>query len=101
MKFHGNSKQNSKSHHLYVILDKKTDDVFKYGISSEPIDNQQLSNRIKSQLRLMNLVAGWKRYYAKILVQEIQGREAALKIEQKFINDYAALNGEKPIGNIR
>lgn len=60
MKFHGNSKENNKPHHLYIIINKKTDDVFKYGISSEPIDEKQLSKRITSQLRLMNLVAGWK-----------------------------------------
>jgi hypothetical protein len=50
MKFHGNSKENNKPHHLYIIINKKTDDVFKYGISSEPIDEKQLSKRITSQL---------------------------------------------------
>jgi hypothetical protein len=99
MKFHGNSKNNDKPHHLYVIINKKTDDVFKYGISSESIDVNQLSKRITSQLRLMNLVAGWKQYYAKILIQNIDGRIEALHLEEQFINDYKVFHGEKPIGN--
>lgn len=29
MKFHGNSKQNDKEHHLYEIYDREEKDVFK------------------------------------------------------------------------
>jgi hypothetical protein len=47
----------------------------------------------------MNLVAGWKQYYARILVQNIDGRIEALRLERQFINDYKVFHGEKPIGN--
>jgi hypothetical protein len=35
---HGNALKNKKLHHLYEILDsEEDDDVFKYGISGDPI----------------------------------------------------------------
>ena len=37
-KRHRNSHQNEDDHHLYVIWDKEDEDVVKYGISSDPID---------------------------------------------------------------
>ena len=34
---HRNSNTNMEPHHLYEIIDKVDDDVFKYGISCGPI----------------------------------------------------------------
>ena len=43
---HGNSNRNKKPHHLYEIRDSEDDDVFKYGISHDPIGKDGYSNRI-------------------------------------------------------
>jgi len=47
MRFHGNSNKNNKAHHLYAIHDVEEDDVFKYGISSKPIDEDGYSSRMR------------------------------------------------------
>ena len=56
---HRNSLSNDEPHHLYEIRDKVDDDVFKYGISSDPIEDDGLSKRIRVQLDLLNLVDRW------------------------------------------
>ena len=55
MSFHGNSKENNNPHHLYEIRDKELDDIFKYGISAEPIGADGLSKRMRRQLTFLNL----------------------------------------------
>jgi len=57
---HGNSKKNTRPHHLYEIADKELNDTFKYGISCEPIGKDGISERARIQLDLMNLIAGQK-----------------------------------------
>ncbi len=99
MKFHGNSKKNLRKNHLYEMIDKEKDDVFKYGISCDPIDEDGLSDRIRSQLNLYNLIAGWKRFFARIILKNIEGREKALKIEGEYIEAYRKEHGHKPRGN--
>ena len=54
-KTHGNSHKNDKEHHLYAIHDSLKDDIFKYGISSDPIDEDGLSRRIKRGCREYDL----------------------------------------------
>ncbi|MCB0551999.1 MAG: hypothetical protein KDD02_00495 [Phaeodactylibacter sp.] len=101
MKRHGNSKKNDRPHHLYEIRDKKDDDVFKYGISDNPIGKDGLSKRIRIQTSFLNLAVGWVRYFAKILVRNIPGRERAQRIEDEFIDSYREKHGRKPRGNIK
>ena len=91
--------KNQKSHHLYEIRDKEYGDVFKYGISHDPIEEDGLSKRIRTQLDLMNLAADWIRYFAQILIRNIPGRKKAREIERKHINDYQGKYGKKPRGN--
>ena len=55
MKGHGNSNDNNKPHHLYEIRDSVDDDVFKFGISHDPIDEEGQSNRMKIQVNFLNL----------------------------------------------
>ena len=55
---HRNSHENQEPHHLYSIQDKKEGEVFKYGISSDPIEKDGLSKRIRRQLKNLNLGAG-------------------------------------------
>jgi URI fold toxin 2 len=96
---HGNSKQNKGIQHLYEIRDKETDDIFKYGISGDPIGSDDLSKRIRNQLTLYNLVAGWKRYHANIIIRDIPDRITALALEEDYIEAYKQKFGRRPIGN--
>ena len=88
-------------HHLYQFLDKEEDDIFKYGISDNPIEEDGLSKRIRTQLSFLNLAVGWARFFAKILIRNIPGRERAQKIEDEFIRRYKEKHGRKPRGNIK
>ncbi len=99
MAFHGNSRQNHKPHHLYEIFDKQADDVFKYGISGDPIEKDGLSERIRIQLDLWNIIAGFVRFVAKVVLANIPGRKRALEIEDDYIAAYADKYGRNPPGN--
>ncbi len=45
MSKHGNSLDNPNPHHLYEIRDTNDDDVFKYGITDDPIGIDGMSKR--------------------------------------------------------
>ncbi|MCB0564871.1 MAG: hypothetical protein KDD01_10895 [Phaeodactylibacter sp.] len=96
---HGNSLKNNNPHHLYEIRDKEDGNVFKYGISHDPIDKDGLSKRIRIQFDILNLGADWIRYFARILIKNILGRKKAKKIEREYIDDYEKRYGRKPRGN--
>lgn len=98
---HRNSHRNNRPHHLYEIYDKQEDEVFKYGISSDPVDDDGLSGRIRKQLTLFNLAAGWVRFFARILLKGIPGRRNAERIEDEYIDKYEAEHGRRPRGNLR
>lgn len=100
---HRNSHQNENPHHLYEIYDKQNEETFKYGISSDPIDEDGdgLSNRIRRQLTIFNLAAGWLRYFARILIKNIPGRKMAEKVEDEFIDSFEEKHGSMPRGNLR
>jgi hypothetical protein len=100
MLIHGNSNKNTKPHHLYAIYDKEKDDLFKYGISHDPIDADGLSDRLRNQLNFLNLAVDWERYYGKILIIHIDGREKAKAIETHYIDTFRAQFGQNPRGNI-
>jgi hypothetical protein len=97
---HGNSLLNKKRHHVYVIYDKENDDIYKYGISHDPIEADGLSARLRDQLDLFNRIADWSRFYAEILYRDLQGRVAAREIEQRLIREYKDLHGYRPKGNL-
>lgn len=96
---HGNSLKNSNPHHLYEIRDKEDGDIFKYGISHEPIEEDGLSKRIRVQLDILNLGADWLRYFARILIKGISGRRKAKQLENEHIEKYVLKHGRKPRGN--
>lgn len=100
MTVHGNSNQNNKPHHLYAIYDKERDEVFKYGISHDPIDADGLSDRLRNQINFINLVVDWYRFHGKILVINIQGKEKAKVLETQFINTFEEQFGKNPRGNL-
>ena len=98
---HGNSRKNTKPHHLYAIFDKEKDDLFKYGISHDPIDADGLSDRMRNQINFLNLAVDWQRYFGVILIRNIPNRLLAIEIEAQHINAHKAKFGQKPKGNLR
>ena len=80
---HRNSLDNPNKHHLYQIDDLEEKNVFKYGISDDPIDKDGLSRRLKRQVKYLNLVVGYIRFVGKIILQNISGRKKARDIEER------------------
>ena len=99
MSEHGNSNKNNKAHHLYEIRDAVDDDVFKYGISHDPIDEDGYSNRMRVQVDYLNLGVKWLRFFARILLIGIPGKKEAKRIEKQYIRKYKEENGANPRGN--
>lgn len=66
-KIHGNSHKNEELHHLYALDDIEKDDVFKYGISDDPIEKDGVSKRMRTQLDLFNIIAGSLRFVGRII----------------------------------
>lgn len=99
MSEHGNSNKNNKPHHLYEIRDSVDDDVFKYGISHDPIDQDGYSNRMRVQIDFLNLGVKWLRFFARILLIDIPGKKEAKSIEKQYIRKYKDKNGHNPRGN--
>lgn len=96
---HGNSTENDKDHHLYEIWDSADEKIYKYGISDDPIDEDGLSKRIRSQLALFNNLVNWVRFVARILIKNIPGRKKARELEDEHIEAHKVKYGEKPRGN--
>lgn len=99
MALHRNSNQNDGPHHVYEIWDKGEDELFKYGISDDPIEADQLSDRIRDQLYFLNLSAGWVRYIGRIIQKDIAGRVLAKQLEEEYIQAYLEKQGVRPRGN--
>ena len=97
---HGNSKKNQTPNHLYAIYDKEEDEsVYKFGISSQALNQDGSSPRANEQVNLFNRVVGWARFFARVLVTGIRGRKEALRLEQENIENYELKTGKKPRGN--
>ncbi len=99
MSNHGNSLQNPNPHHLYEIRDRKDNDVFKYGISDEPIGSDGMSNRMRRQIAILNSAVDWIRFVATILLTKIPGRAKAKELEDEYIDRYHDVHGRNPRGN--
>ncbi|MCF8245662.1 MAG: hypothetical protein K9J37_13765 [Saprospiraceae bacterium] len=96
---HKNSYQNEEPHHLYEIIDRVDDDVFKYGISCKPIDKNGTSSRMREQVNHLNRVDKWLRFFARILLRNIPGKKEARRIEKEHIREYEQKHGVRPRGN--
>ncbi len=97
---HGNKKDNPKLYHLYEIIDKETEDTFKYGISGDPISKEDnLSKRVREQISMGNLYVGWLRYYGRILLKHIKGNRKAREIENRYLEEYFTDHKRYPVGN--
>lgn len=101
MSFHGNSKKNNKPHHLYEIKDEEERDIFKYGISDNPINEYGQSRRMTEQTSYLNRAVGWIRYLARIIKRNISTREEAIELEEWHVDEYRRKNGRNPRGNVR
>lgn len=99
-KKHGNSLENKDLHHLYQINDDEENDVFKYGISGEPLLPDGSSARANKQVKTYNLIAARGKFSANVLETAIDGRENALEIEEEYIAKYEKQKGRKPRGNL-
>ena len=98
-KRHRNSHQNEDEHHLYAIWDEEEEDVVKYGISSNSIEEDGLSRRVRSQVNLFNAIVGVVRFFGKILIKGIKGRKKAEEIENEHIDAYEKKYSRKPRAN--
>jgi hypothetical protein len=96
---HGNSHKNNNLHHLYEITDTLEDEVYKYGVSDDEIEEDGLSARLRDQLSLFNLVANFLRFVGKILIIDIPGRKTAEQIEEEHVQQHVAKYGKRPRGN--
>jgi hypothetical protein len=99
---HGNSDESNAIHHLYEIRDRsESNGIFKYGISGRSLNSDGTSPRAEEQIEEYNLITGWLRFFANILMIGIPGRKKAKEIERKYITDYEKIHGRKPRGNLR
>ncbi|HRI59855.1 MAG TPA: hypothetical protein PK228_09030 [Saprospiraceae bacterium] len=99
MSTHGNSLKNENPHHLYEIRDIVENDLFKYGISDDPIERNGLSKRMRNQIDFLNRAVGSSRFVGNILLKNIPGRASAKELEDEFIDRYFDEYGKKPKGN--
>lgn len=97
---HRNSYENEELHHLYEIIDRVDDDVFKYGISCKPIDADGSSSRMREQVNHLNRIDRWLRFFARIILRNIPGKREAKRIETEHIQAYLEKHGERPRGNL-
>lgn len=100
MSKHRNSDDNDELHHLYIIIDKTDNSLFKYGISCDPIKADGLSKRMRIQLRYLNIIDDWTRFFARIIIFNIEGRVEAKRIESEHIEVYKLKYGQRPRGNL-
>lgn len=99
MLFHGNDLRSLKEHHLYAIHDQEENDIFKYGLSDNPIRENGTSRRMREQVTYLNSAVGWMRYFSEILLRNIAGKAKAEEIENEHIAAYRKQHGRNPRGN--
>lgn len=98
---HGNSNDNDALHHLYEIWDDQDVETFKYGVSHDLIEDDNLSKRLRKQLVILNLAAGFVRYIGRILVRGIRGKKEAKRLEDQYTDAFEAKHGRMPRGNLK
>ncbi len=85
---HGNSKLSRKPNHLYVIRNKITGQIQKYGISGGKITGAGKSYRAQSQVNKWNNRAGADIYESDIIAKNLT-RTKALSMEKGRVNSYS------------
>ena len=81
---HGNSKNSTKPQHGYEIYEKSNGNanVVKTGISGGTLNSDGTSVRANTQVRRLNRQAGYDKYAARVVANNIPGRQAALAWER-------------------
>lgn len=97
---HGNDQRDPAEHHLYKINDRERKGVYKFGISSQALNQDGSSPRANEQVNLFNKVVGWARFFTTILLTGIQGRAQAQDLEEQHAKEYEEKYGHQPPGNI-
>lgn len=98
---HGNSKSSSNAQHGYVIKEKQSGEVQKFGISGKALNQNGTSARANTQVNKMNKQAKADKYEAKVVKKNMAGREKALKWEKGKVRAYKKSNsgGNQPPAN--
>ena len=96
---HRNSYENEEPHHLYEIIDRVDDSLYKYGISCKVIGPDDTSSRMREQVNQLNRIDRWPRFFARIILRNIPGKREAKRIETEYIQAYTEKQGERPRGN--
>lgn len=97
--YHGNARKSPRPHHLYEIIDREYNDVYKYGICGRPLNKDGSSKRANTQVKEYNRLVGWARFFANVLLTGILGNKRAREIEDEYIDAYEREHGRKPRGN--
>lgn len=89
----GNHKSNTKPNHVYVIRNKRTGEVYKFGISGGKIGRNNRSYRAENQVRRLNRQARRNGatsdvYESRIITRNVS-RQRALDIEQNKVTAYS------------
>jgi RHS repeat-associated protein len=79
----GNSKLSTKAQHGYEIIETKTDDVVKTGISGQDLNINGTSPRANSQVNKLNKAEGAGTYDSRIVVKDMPNRQTALDWERQ------------------
>lgn len=88
---HGNARSSTKTQHGYVIYDD-TGNAVKTGISGQPLNQNGTSPRANSQVNKWNKDAGYNKYHADVVEENIPNRAKALEWEQNKTNELAQSN---------
>ncbi len=90
----GNSKSSTNTQHGYVIKDKKTGEVQKYGVSGQPLNKNGTSPRANKQVNNINNNGG--NVEAKVIKKNVPGRQKILNWEKGKVKGYKTQAGVNP-----
>ncbi|MDO5681140.1 MAG: RHS repeat-associated core domain-containing protein [Pelistega sp.] len=87
-RLHGNSHKSKKVNHVYMIRNKRTGEIYKYGISGGKVRLDGKSYRAEKQVRSLNLKTNTTDYES-VIVRNKLTRAKAIKVEQGLVNSYS------------
>ena len=85
---HGNSHLSNRANHVYEIVDTRTGQVHKYGISGGRIRQDGASSRAEKQVRELNNAVGSNVYRSRIIRKNLT-RQKAVAVEQGRVNAFS------------
>jgi hypothetical protein len=97
---HGNRLDSPDPNHVYVIVDTKTGELVKPGVSGQTLNRNGTSPRANRQLGDLNDTEPGR--YKAVIVEQDVSRTEALRVEQLITDKYAARRqGALPTGSQR